>query len=132
MKKIYPACFYKEDNGYSVIFPDLDIATCGSDLENALNMAEDLLCMYILDSISNKEHLKEPSNISDIVFDDEIVCTEKFTNLVIADIEKYKDENKKSVKKTLSIPSWLNNLAENEGLNFSKTLQDALIEKLGV
>lgn len=132
MKKIYPACFYKEDNGYSVIFPDLEIATCGSNLEEALKMADDLLCMYVLDSIVNKEPLKEPSNISDVAFDDEIECSEKFVNLVIADIEKYKEDNKKSVKKTLTIPSWLNNIAESEGVNYSRILQDALIEKLGI
>ena len=40
MLSIYPACFFKEENGYSVIFPDLDdLATCGENLEEAMTMA---------------------------------------------------------------------------------------------
>ena len=44
MLSIYPACFFKEENGYSVIFPDLDnLATCGENLEEAMTMAVDCL-----------------------------------------------------------------------------------------
>lgn len=49
MLSSFPACFFKEDNGYSVIFPDLNyLATCGSDLDDALYMAVDCLAGYIL------------------------------------------------------------------------------------
>ena len=47
MLSAYPACFIKEDVGYSVIFPDLDIATCGDDLEDAKAMAIDCLALYL-------------------------------------------------------------------------------------
>lgn len=133
MKYLYPACFYKEANGqYSVIFPDLEIATCGENLENALFMAEDLLCMYTLDCERNNEKLPLANSIGNVKFDDEIECTEKFVNIVVADLESYKNKNKKSVKKTLSIPFWLNQLAEDEGVNFSQILQKALKEQLNV
>ena len=49
MLSAYPACFIKEDSGYSVIFPDLDIATCGDTLDDAFSMAVDCLAgFYIL------------------------------------------------------------------------------------
>lgn len=43
MLSMYPACFFKEENGYSVIFPDLDLATCGDTLDEAMAMAVDCL-----------------------------------------------------------------------------------------
>ena len=44
----YPACFYKEENGYSVIFPDLNnTATCGDTLDEAMAMAIDCLAGYL-------------------------------------------------------------------------------------
>ncbi|KFI34510.1 antitoxin HicB, partial [Peptococcaceae bacterium SCADC1_2_3] len=56
----------------------------------------------------------------------------QFINLVIADTEKYRRENSnRAIKKTLSIPSWLNAKAEQSGVNFSQMLQDALKEHLG-
>ena len=48
MLSIYPACFFKEDNGYSVIFPDLNyLATQGDTLEDAVAMAVDCLAGYL-------------------------------------------------------------------------------------
>lgn len=48
MLSIYPACFYKEDNGYSVVFPDLNyLSTCGENLDKALTMAVDCLAGYL-------------------------------------------------------------------------------------
>ncbi|MFQ9749036.1 MAG: type II toxin-antitoxin system HicB family antitoxin [Anaerobutyricum soehngenii] len=51
MLSAYPACFIKEDTGYSVIFPDLNTATCGDDLEDAFSMAVDCLAGYLYSSI---------------------------------------------------------------------------------
>ena len=62
MLSIYPACFYKEDNGYSVIFPDLNyLSTCGDSLENVMNMAIDCLASYIYSSKLDNEPLASPS-----------------------------------------------------------------------
>lgn len=54
MLSAYPACFIKEDTGYSVIFPDLNTATCGDDLEDAFSMAVDCLAGYLYSSNSVK------------------------------------------------------------------------------
>lgn len=130
MKYVYPALFYPEENGqFSVIFPDLGgIATCGNNLEDAISMAADLLCTWILECKKDKEHMPKPSNIREIELDGEGV----FANLIVADIEAYTAKNNKSVKKTLTIPAWLNDIAEKEGVNFSQVLQSALKEKLHV
>ncbi len=130
MKYVYPACFYPEENGqFSVIFPDLgDIATYGNGLEDAIGMASDLLCTWVLECKKDKVPLPDPSDIRMLRPDSE----DAFVNLIVADIEAYMAKNNKAVKKTLTIPAWLNDIAEKEGVNFSQVLQSALKEKLNV
>lgn len=138
MLSTYPAVFMKEDDGYSVIFPDLNyLATCGDDLNETIEMATDCLAGYLYTSKLDGEDINKPSNIKEInigkiakEFDaKEDDC---FINLVSVDVEKYAKEHfSKCIKKTLTIPEWLNNEAIKKGINFSKTLQDALKNKLG-
>ena len=48
MKYVYPAIFYKEEDGrYSVLFPDFDVATCGDDLDDAVDMAKECLALQL-------------------------------------------------------------------------------------
>ncbi|MDE6599765.1 MAG: type II toxin-antitoxin system HicB family antitoxin [Oscillospiraceae bacterium] len=136
MMTVYPACFYKEKDGnYSVIFPDLNhLATCGDSIENAVEMAIDCLAGYVYTAKAEKRSLPEPSDMSSIDINAEYDEYESaFINIVAVDVEEYaKKHFEKSVKKTLTIPAWLNNLAEEKNINFSKTLQEALISKLNV
>lgn len=135
MLSIYPACFYEEkEGGYSVIFPVLGIATCGDDLQEAMAMAIDLLAGYIYDAKKSGETLPEPPKVSEIdinaEYDDYKTA---FVNLVSVDVDEYaKKHFEKAVKKTLTIPSWLNDLAIKEGINFSQVLQNALKQQLNV
>lgn len=129
MNYVYPAIFYPESNGtYSVIFPDLnDLATQGDTLTQAMMMAKDACSLYLFTAIRDRENIPSPSDVSDIVKDDETA----FINLVLVDLTEYaKKYSDKSVKKTLSIPTWLNTVCEENNINFSKVLQDALIEKM--
>ena len=67
MLSAYPACFFKESNGYSVIFPDLNwLATCGESLEEAFTQAVDCLAGYLY--MNKKEGLEpsKPSSVNDI------------------------------------------------------------------
>ena len=130
MKYIYPACFIPEDNGqYSVIFDDFGgIATYGNSLEDALTMAEDLLCTWILECKKDNEALPTPSSIKSLKPDNE----NAFYNLISADIDAYIRRNNKSVKRTLTIPLWLNELAEKSNVNYSQLLQSALKQHLQV
>lgn len=126
---IYPAVFTEEENGYSVSFPDLDGAyTCGKTLSEALSMAEDVLSLTLVDYEDRKEEIPDPSPIKSVPSD-----ANEFVSLIPCDTEKYRRLMKnQAVKKTLSIPEWLNEAATAAGLNFSQVLQEALKLKLNL
>lgn len=136
MLSAYPAVFFKEENTYSVIFPDLGyLSTCGETLDEALSMAVDCLAGYLWTHDANIPAASPMADIkpADIAKELEIETGEAFVNLVTVDVTEYaKTHFEKSVKKTLTIPAWLNNAAIEQGINFSQTLQDALKEKLHV
>ena len=128
MKYAYPACFYREDDGrYSVAFVDFELATFGDGLADAMYMAADAASGRILSMLSDGEKLPEPSNIKKINPED----TSGFVSMVYIDLGNFKTNHDESlVKKTLTIPSWLNKAAEKKNINFSSTLKEALIEKI--
>ena len=129
MKYVYPAIFTKDGKFYSVNFPDLEgCYTQGDTIEDALEMAEDILCMTLYNLEENKESIPVPSDIKSIsVGADEIV------SLVSCDTIEYRQfYDNKAVKKTLTIPSWLNTMSEREGINFSAVLQNALKRELHI
>lgn len=137
MLSAYPACFIKEENGYSVIFPDLnDLATCGNTLDEAIVMAVDCLAGYLYWLQKGGESAPAPSpiesiNAADIAEDLEVTTDNAFVNIVTVDVEEYaKVHFERSVKKTLTIPAWLNNAALEQNINFSQVLQDALKAQL--
>ena len=67
MLSIYPACFFKEENGYSVIFPDLDdLATCGENLEEAMTMAVDCLAGHLYTLKQEGKKAPTPSAVSSV------------------------------------------------------------------
>ncbi|MCL2322723.1 MAG: type II toxin-antitoxin system HicB family antitoxin [Oscillospiraceae bacterium] len=126
MRYVYPAIFYPEENStYSVIFPDLnDLATQGSTLADAVYMAEDACSLYLFNSLKDGEKLPEPSKLDDIIKDDDSA----FINMILVDIAEFtKKHGDQAVKKTLSIPAWLNTACEERCINFSKVLQEALV-----
>lgn len=137
MISAYPACFFKEKNGYSVIFPDLNyLSTCGDSLEEAFAMAVDCLAGYLFllqqDGVSfpAASKLAEVDALA-IMQKLEFECEEAFANMVTVDVKEYaKLHFEKAVKKTLTIPAWLNRLALERGINFSQVLQEALKERL--
>ena len=127
-KYVYPAVFTPEENGmYSVNIPDLDgCYTCGEDLAEALYMAQDVLAFTLYDYEKEKRPVPVPSSREDLSLVDG-----EFVNMIMGDTLEYqKRNNKKAVKKTLSIPEWLNEAATAAGVNFSQVLQDALKRQL--
>ncbi len=126
-KYIYPAVFTKEDTGYSVIFKDLDgCYTCGDSLNEALEMAEDVLALTLYGYETDKKTIPTPSNISSIPVDDG-----EFVSLIKCDTVEYRKHfSGKAVKKTLTIPEWMNDEGMRAGINFSQLLQDALEQRL--
>lgn len=139
MLTVYPACFFKERNGYSVIFPDLNyLSTCGKTLDEAMRMAVDCLAGYICWCKRDGDIIPAPSPMNQIDIeaiandiDPENPIGEAFVNMVSVDVESYaKEYFDKSVRKTLTIPAWLNAAALEMGINFSQVLQEALLAKV--
>ena len=130
MKYVYPAIFTEEKKGgYSIAFPDIDgCFTCGKDLADGIAMAEDALALMLVHIEDKKETIPTPSERTSISLD-----TNQFISYICCDTIQYRRLlNNRAVKKTLSIPEWLNESATAAGLNFSQTLQEALMQKLGV
>ena len=139
MLSMYPACFYHEGNSYSVVFPDLNwLSTCGDSFEDAMEMAVDCLAGYLHSCQKDGDNIPAPSKLSDIdpvaiakeLDPDGPVC-DAVVRMVSVDVEEYARKHfEKSVRKTLTIPAWLNTAAIDQGINFSQTLQEALLSKI--
>ncbi len=120
---VYPAIFHKENESYWVEFPDLKgCYSSGSTIPETMEMAQEALTGYLLTLLEHGDSIAAPSDISAYSPND------GFATLVSCDINQYKDT--KAVKKTLTIPSWLNDRAISMGINFSQVLQDALLSKI--
>lgn len=137
MLSAYPAIFFEEENGYSVIFPDLNyLATCGDNLDEAFTMAVDCLAGYLYWLQLDGETPPAASTMTDLNWEyiaEELDFEPKngFVNMVTVNVSEYaKMHFEKSVKKTLTIPSWLNKAALEQNINFSQVLQNALIDIL--
>ena len=139
MLSMYPACFFHDAEGYCVIFPDLNwLATQGSTFEEAMEMAIDCLAGYLHTCRMDGDAIPSPSKLSDIhpeeiakELDPEAPPCETIVNMVSVDVDAYaKQHFEKSVRKTLTIPAWLNAAALDMQLNFSQVLQEALLAKI--
>lgn len=126
-KYVYPAQFVNEENGtISVFFPDLEgCCTYDSTIERAALMATEALELYIEVILEKGEILPKPSAIKDVTVENGNVM------MVVADVENMSKENI-PVKKTLTIPKWLDREATNAHLNFSSVLREALIDRLNL
>ena len=127
-KYYYPAIFTEEDEGYSVRFPDLDgCFTEGDTLDEAYEMAFDAIGLY-LQQQNGRFIFPKSSNPKQVKADDnEFIALIEFD-----DVEYLKKHDNKSIKKTLTIPSWLNHQAENANAPFSQILQQGLKEYLHI
>lgn len=127
MKYVYPVILYPDDGIIGVTVPDLPgCHTCGDDKADALFMAKDAIEMWLWDAEKNSEAIPAPSaNIS--------VKPGETLTLVAADTDEYRRINdNKSVKKTLTLPSWLNHQAEKANAPFSQILQEGLKDYLQI
>lgn len=120
----YPAIFHQEDNSFWVEFPDLQgCQTFADTLNEAVECSQEALGAYLLTLLEDNKPVPCPSDIKLINAD-----PNGFTSLVSCQLNATNDM--KSVKKTLTIPTWLNERALSLNINFSKVLQDALLEKV--
>lgn len=122
----YPAVMHKEKDVYWMEFPDLPgCQTYGDTLNQTMEAAMEALTGYLLVLLEEKEKIPVASDIRSIQ-----VESDAFTTLVVCNMDQYK--NCKAVKKTLTIPSWMNDIAIEKGINFSKVLQEALMNRIQV
>jgi len=128
-KYIFPAVFSIENDGISVEFPDLPgCLSCGDTDDEALYMAKDALELHLFGLEEEGEHIPEPSSISSLNLE-----KNQFVALIEVWMPPIRDEMaQRAVKKTLTLPKWLNDLAEEKKVNFSQVLQNALMSYLGV
>lgn len=125
----YPAIFHEaEEGGFWVTFPDIpECMTQGDDMQQAYEMAVDALGLSLTTMEEAGEEIPKASPLDKVDPEDGILIIVEF------DMAEYRRRNSsRAVKKTLSIPEWLNEAAMRENINFSQLLQEALMVKLGV
>lgn len=128
-KFYYPAVFQKESEGYSVWLYDIPgCVSQGNTFDEAVENISAAFGLFAEEFRANNEQLPIPTVPSDISLE-----TKQFVAVIGFDwIEYQKKYNNKSIKKTLTIPAWLNTMAEEQHVNFSGLLQSALKEKLNL
>lgn len=125
---VFPAVFEPEaEGGFSIYFPDLQgCYSQGDDIADGIAMASDALALRLYCLEKDGNDIPVPSSIDSIP-----VENGSFVTYISANTLEYQMRNSnKAVKKTLSIPEWLNERAVAAGVNFSQTLQDALKAQL--
>uniref|UniRef100_UPI0040287E28 type II toxin-antitoxin system HicB family antitoxin n=1 Tax=Mediterraneibacter gnavus TaxID=33038 RepID=UPI0040287E28 len=128
-KLFYPALFHKsEEGGFWISFPDFpECFTEGDDMKQAYEMTVEALGLALVNRKEEKEEIPDPSDLDKIQNEDGTIVIVEFDML-----EYQRKHNSKAVKKTLSIPEWLNEVAVSMGVNFSQVLQEALMSKLNI
>lgn len=127
MKLAYPIVLTPAEHGYSVYVPDLDINTDGDSLANAIDMASDAIGLWGITAQDVGHEIPSPSSALP-------ACEAGQTAAyALVDFDAYRRANDmRTVRKNVTLQSWLNDLAEKAGVNFSQVLQDALKQRLGV
>ena len=112
MKTVYPVIFTRTEDGFLIQVPDLEIFTEGTDINNAIYMARDAISIKLVSKEENGE---------------------SFISMVDVDTDEYRQKiDSTPVRRNVSLPRWLNNEVNEAGINVSRVLQDALMEKLSL
>ena len=123
----YPAIFsYDEEQEIAVVFPDLDVATSGTDEQDALLSARELLGITMYGLEEDNEYIPNHSTLND-------VNLEPNERAVLIDVYMpsiRQAQVNKAVNRTVTLPAWLNALALEHNINFSQVLQEAIKQQL--
>lgn len=128
MKQVYPIVLTPEkEGGYSVLVPDLEIGTQGETVAECIDMARDAIGLWGVCQQDIGNAIPAPSSLSPNHAPNEIMT------LVDIDFAAYRRANDlRTIRKNVTIQSWLNDMAEQQGVNFSQVLSDGLKQRLGV
>lgn len=138
MKGVYPVFITQCNDDYLVYVPDFEIYTEGKSLLNAIYMARDAIGLKGMDFEDDGKELPDASDYNEAmqkaksnteIFD---YSTGLLTMVDVDFVEYRKKHNNRMVKKNCTIPYYLNVEAEKLGINFSKLLQEALMQKIGI
>lgn len=123
------AIFECAEDGISIEFPDLPgCLPCADTMDEALENAREALGLHLWGMEQDNEEIPEPTTIADIRCESNCVPA-----LIDVFMPPFRDKlNNRFVKKTLSLPAWLADLADKDGVNCSKVFQKALMDYLGV
>lgn len=126
MKYAYPIVITPSEGDYVVYVPDLDINTQGTSVADAMEMARDAIGMWGCFEQDEKRTVPKPGRQANVKTTPNDIVT-----LVDVDFDEYRRRNgNRAVRKNVTIPSWLNERAEEAGVNFSAVMQDALKARL--
>ena len=129
MKLAYPAVitYCEDDNSYSVEFPDLPGCVSGGfSLIEAIEMGIDAASGWILTEIEEGNVVPKASDPTKINITDD----KSFINMLVLDMDSYsKKYSSKCIRKNITLPKWVNTLAEKNNVNFSQLLQNTIVEK---
>ncbi len=122
MKAAFPVYLIPIPEGYQVHFPDMpNCVTWGEDAADALNMAQDALSVCLLSMEDHKQALPQPSAPTPPEDPSHIMA------MVPVDTEAYRRQtDTRAVRKSVSLPAWMADLADQRGVSYSKVLQESL------
>ena len=131
MRKAYPIILSPTEDGWILVsVPDFNINTQGADIADAMFMARDAIGLM---GITLEDEGREPPAASDISQITKSAGQNDTISLVDVDFSAYRRQNDlRTIRKNCTVPAWLSNEAEKQGINFSALLQSALKEKLNV
>ena len=135
MKSVYPVFFTITDTIILVEVPDLEILTEGKDMSDAIEMARDAIELKCVSLEDDGIEIPLPSGISSMDVNTGTFADEGTTVVSLVDVDSGEYRRKidtKTVRKNVTIPSWLNYEAEHAGINVSRVLQEALMKALNV
>lgn len=125
----YPAVFaYEPGREIAVVFPDLDVATSGTDDDDALLSARELLGAAMWGLEQDGEEIPRPTPLPDVALEPGERAV--LVDVYMPSVRMAKDN--RAVSRTVTVPAWLDAAAKERGVNFSQVLQEALRERVAV
>ena len=132
-RRAYPVLIQQDGKDFLVYIPDWEVFTEGSDFVDAIAMARDAIGLIWMDRVgaepdpsTEKEAIKKTRNQAD---DEEFQYSTGILTFVDVDVVKYSEKlRNRAVRKNVTLPYWLNEKAEEKGINFSRILQEALLQ----
>lgn len=129
MKEVYPILISPAEGGFVVYIPDFNINTEGDTLTDALEMAKDAIGIIGIEMEDRKQALPTPSEVKAVIKETE----NDIVSLVAVDFSEYRRQNDmRTVRRNVTLPSWLDFEAKKSGLNVSAVLQKALKQELHI